>query len=152
MARSVLREHSVRDRSLVVGNLFVQKRSLRGGQYRDRPPLTVFADTAFDGDRFRIARVHLPCEPKALRFLDRKSTRLNSSHGYISYAVFCLKKKKVFCSECEGNRELYMLDADGNTVRTFTNAPGCSNGGPFFSADGKRVIFRSARVTEDQLA
>src|SRR2546429_7811766 len=25
---------------------------------------------------------------------DRKSTRLNSSHGYISYAVFCLKKKK----------------------------------------------------------
>src|SRR5205809_5692561 len=32
-----------------------------------------------------------------LRFTDggdRKSTRLNSSHGYISYAVFCLKKKK----------------------------------------------------------
>src|SRR2546422_7316451 len=32
--------------------------------------------------------------PIAVRaFLDRKSTRLNSSHGYISYAVFCLKKK-----------------------------------------------------------
>src|SRR2546429_5597883 len=28
------------------------------------------------------------------RSRDRKSTRLNSSHGYISYAVFCLKKKK----------------------------------------------------------
>src|SRR5687768_17712568 len=27
------------------------------------------------------------------KILDRKSTRLNSSHGYISYAVFCLKKK-----------------------------------------------------------
>src|SRR6266436_5333203 len=27
--------------------------------------------------------------------VDRKSTRLNSSHGYISYAVFCLKKKKL---------------------------------------------------------
>src|SRR5256884_4175471 len=27
-------------------------------------------------------------------YTDRKSTRLNSSHGYISYAVFCLKKKK----------------------------------------------------------
>src|SRR2546422_3297493 len=27
---------------------------------------------------------------------DRKSTRLNSSHGYISYAVFCLKKKKTY--------------------------------------------------------
>src|SRR3989449_7792782 len=30
---------------------------------------------------------------------DRKSTRLNSSHGYISYAVFCLKKKKKKCRE-----------------------------------------------------
>src|SRR5256884_4577392 len=32
---------------------------------------------------------------KASHTLDRKSTRLNSSHGYISYAVFCLKKKKT---------------------------------------------------------
>src|SRR2546430_11003562 len=33
----------------------------------------------------------LPVEP------DRKSTRLNSSHSQISYAVFCLKKKKIVC-------------------------------------------------------
>src|SRR2546429_6512199 len=32
--------------------------------------------------------------PEQVGVLDRKSTRLNSSHGYISYAVFCLKKKK----------------------------------------------------------
>src|SRR5256884_6307270 len=31
---------------------------------------------------------------------DRKSTRLNSSHGYISYAVFCLKKKKKTALSC----------------------------------------------------
>src|SRR2546427_4310557 len=31
---------------------------------------------------------------EVLKFLDRKSTRLNSSHSQISYAVFCLKKKK----------------------------------------------------------
>src|SRR2546429_3264481 len=31
---------------------------------------------------------------RVLASADRKSTRLNSSHGYISYAVFCLKKKK----------------------------------------------------------
>src|SRR2546422_1976321 len=31
--------------------------------------------------------------------IDRKSTRLNSSHGYISYAVFCLKKKKKHVTE-----------------------------------------------------
>src|SRR5438270_1100375 len=34
---------------------------------------------------------------------DRKSTRLNSSHSQISYAVFCLKKKKIFQhGRCEG--------------------------------------------------
>src|SRR2546429_3664618 len=31
---------------------------------------------------------------EVLQITDRKSTRLNSSHGYISYAVFCLKKKR----------------------------------------------------------
>src|SRR2546429_6484175 len=35
-----------------------------------------------------------------VRARDRKSTRLNSSHGYISYAVFCLKKKKYIASLC----------------------------------------------------
>src|SRR3712207_7351797 len=33
--------------------------------------------------------------PVAVRILDRKSTRLNSSHANISYAVFCLKKKNT---------------------------------------------------------
>src|SRR3989449_7385376 len=42
------------------------------------------AFTRFRGD----AWMPEPCRS------DRKSTRLNSSHGYISYAVFCLKKKK----------------------------------------------------------
>src|SRR2546422_3775188 len=41
----------------------------------------------------RVAARHLLMEDPARR-PDRKSTRLNSSHGYISYAVFCLKKKK----------------------------------------------------------
>src|SRR3989449_4150858 len=38
--------------------------------------------------------------PRFLAAGDRKSTRLNSSHGYISYAVFCLKKKnkRLICS------------------------------------------------------
>src|SRR5437762_6986973 len=35
-----------------------------------------------------------PFADRRLRFADRKSTRLNSSHRCISYAVFCLKKKK----------------------------------------------------------
>src|SRR5687768_17776334 len=39
---------------------------------------------------------------------DRKSTRLNSSHGYISYAVFCLKKKKKKKTTTPINRHKYM--------------------------------------------
>src|SRR2546422_7926566 len=35
---------------------------------------------------------------EAMQEIDRKGTRLNSSHGYISYAVFCLKKKKIIIS------------------------------------------------------
>src|SRR5256884_6392674 len=37
---------------------------------------------------------------------DRKSTRLNSSHGYISYAVFCLKKKKKTYTRCKVSRQV----------------------------------------------
>src|SRR2546429_4343197 len=43
------------------------------------------------------------------RGIDRKSTRLNSSHGYISYAVFCLKKKKE--RRNIGDRRCTHLDA-----------------------------------------
>src|SRR5687768_17823917 len=50
------------------------------------------------GSLHRFAKVHL-AEPFVLLLrelaVDRKSTRLNSSHGYISYAVFCLKKKRI---------------------------------------------------------
>src|SRR5687768_18015764 len=42
------------------------------------------------GARRRVGR---PRQQMSTQPLDRKSTRLNSSHGYISYAVFCLKKK-----------------------------------------------------------
>src|SRR3712207_8295399 len=49
-----------------------------------------------DGLDLERRRVHRPAAQQGLRAarLDRKSTRLNSSHANISYAVFCLKKKK----------------------------------------------------------
>src|SRR2546422_8578145 len=40
---------------------------------------------------------------------DRKSTRLNSSHGYISYAVFCLKKKKNKLNRFEHDLQRYVV-------------------------------------------
>src|SRR2546422_1570714 len=52
-----------------------------------------FADNEFDK---AVATYTISAVPDPIAVLreDRKSTRLNSSHGYISYAVFCLKKKK----------------------------------------------------------
>src|SRR2546430_10739590 len=41
-----------------------------------------------------------------IRTQDRKSTRLNSSHSQISYAVFCLKKKNLSDDEAQGERLL----------------------------------------------
>src|SRR2546422_1287699 len=46
------------------------------------------------GDARRMDRLVAHGPESAAPLRDRKSTRLNSSHGYISYAVFCLKKKK----------------------------------------------------------
>src|SRR2546429_7381411 len=65
-----------------------------------RPPRsTLFPYTTLFRSR-RPRRSPASLEPRGVRapgargLRDRKSTRLNSSHGYISYAVFCLKKKK----------------------------------------------------------
>src|SRR6478752_8476726 len=45
---------------------------------------------------------------------DRKSTRLNSSHGYISYAVFCLKKKNIqMCNHDDGQKN---ISTDDDTI------------------------------------
>src|SRR3712207_8404863 len=60
----------------------------------DRPaPVAELVDTLSDGTKVkrRIPRMRA-CNEKDEK--DRKSTRLNSSHANISYAVFCLKKKK----------------------------------------------------------
>src|SRR2546421_7949414 len=53
--------------------------------------------------RFQLAATE-PRVSDLHRGIDRKSTRLNSSHDQISYAVFCLKKKKIQGSETQ--REL----------------------------------------------
>src|SRR5256885_10213892 len=48
---------------------------------------------------WRVLRVHGPFVLSEIGILDRKSTRPNSSHLVISYAVFCLKKKKTSISQ-----------------------------------------------------
>src|SRR5687768_17728010 len=56
---------------------------------------------------FRASTASSPA-PRYREMKDRKSTRLNSSHGYISYAVFCLKKKKNKKTAKVATLELYI--------------------------------------------
>src|SRR3989449_6294935 len=64
--------------------------------HHKRPPLEMKGGTVFhfvtEGIHAALERARAAAGRQDVR--DRKSTRLNSSHGYISYAVFCLKKKK----------------------------------------------------------
>src|SRR2546429_1492239 len=57
-------------------------------------------DRVFPSDSYFGQVTILPVMPACVGSVDRKSTRLNSSHGYISYAVFCLKKKKETSCSC----------------------------------------------------
>src|SRR2546422_6263629 len=70
--------------------LFRSVRQTIGGVVPSAGVGTAFARAVLD--RLAVERQGDPFHVGNLT--DRKSTRLNSSHGYISYAVFCLKKKK----------------------------------------------------------
>src|SRR2546422_7001908 len=60
----------------------------------------------------RVEEIHV--RPDLAVLGDRKSTRLNSSHGYISYAVFCLKKKK--------NKSTRMFEREMHLAREILSA------------------------------
>ena len=82
--------------------------------------------------------------------------RLTTAPGYNAEGSYSPRQQvHRICSNRErAARTLsfyYITDADGNDVRQLTHSPGCYNGGPFFSPDGKRVIFRSDRKKKDHL-
>src|SRR2546430_3553613 len=66
--------------------LFRSPAEIRRGEFVDVGNLKIHRQLDF----IVLAAIHFR------EFRDRKSTRLNSSHSQISYAVFCLKKKKIF--------------------------------------------------------
>src|SRR2546429_3155319 len=57
---------------------------------------------------------------------DRKSTRLNSSHGYISYAVFCLKKKSISAETHEVDVRAGRLVQPADGRREISSDDGCA--------------------------
>lgn len=78
--------------------------------------------------------------------------RLTDAPGYDAEGGFSADGRFiVFCSQRDGHLQLYVMNADGSGVRKLTDAPNCYNGGPFFSPDGRRVIFRSDRKEKDRL-
>src|SRR2546422_8138856 len=87
-------------------------------------PYTTLFRSLFERPQRRLgvgdARLEL-LDPGAARLhsaIDRKSTRLNSSHGYISYAVFCLKKKKQQETTVTPDYERSSLTSDPSLTRT----------------------------------
>src|SRR2546422_4089555 len=73
-------------------------RSSRFSTTKPKPRASPVATTKYGRNGSNVVARPAPLRPRATAMsgpaLDRKSTRLNSSHGYNSYAVFCLKKKK----------------------------------------------------------
>src|SRR2546422_6957395 len=74
--------------------LFRSKRQLQSLESRDAELARLNAALEkLDAEIWKAGQLLSAKRKKVIPLLDRKSTRLNSSHGYISYAVFCLKKK-----------------------------------------------------------
>jgi len=77
---------------------------------------------------------------------------LTNVKGYDAEGSFSADGKQiVFCSKRDGHLNLYIMDADGKNVRQLTKTKDCYNGGPFFSPDASKVIFRSDRKEKDRL-
>lgn len=83
--------------------------------------------------------------------------QLTTTRGYDAEGSYSPDGKSiVFASQRDGDFEpshtqLWIMDADGRNARQLTHAPKCYNGGPFFSPDGRRVVFRSDRHEKDRL-
>src|SRR5690348_18080401 len=86
--RSTLFPYTTLFRSLVILNEFTSTELKMEVTTENPPPTKPAALPAYCGKRMSVYDIRL------LKIKDRKSTRLNSSHPSISYAVFCLKKKK----------------------------------------------------------
>ena len=60
-------------------------------------------------------------------------------------------KQIVYSSGRAGDVQISVMNADGTGSRRVTNAPNCYNGGPFFSPDASKIVFRADRQEKDRL-
>src|SRR6266705_2648427 len=77
------------------------------------PYTTLFRSPTRRSNPGSSSRSRSPARPSWRRLGDRKSTRLNSSHRTISYAVFCLKKNNCSCNMGRTDDQITMVDTQG---------------------------------------
>jgi TolB protein len=84
--------------------------------------------------------------------LDGKNLkRLTNALGYDAEGAYSPDGKLIaFCSDRDGDADLYVMNADGSDLRQLTNQPGY-DGGPFISPDGKWVVYRTDRKRPEML-
>src|SRR2546421_7720321 len=85
---TLFRSPTMRTGEVIIGNLMAD--AMRASAHT--------AAAIINGGSIRGEKVYAPGTTITRRDVDRKSTRLNSSHDQISYAVFCLKKKTRDCN------------------------------------------------------
>src|SRR2546430_6389822 len=90
------------------------------------PYTTLFRSDSFRGV-FQPEEFRLQLGEIVAAQVDRKSTRLNSSHSQISYAVFCLKKKKTRVLTCLTHHLSTLTVAFGSLLHPRRFAPACSS-------------------------
>jgi Tol biopolymer transport system component len=73
--------------------------------------------------------------------------RLTSTPGYNAEATISRDGRIAFTSVRDGDLDIYTMDADGKNVKRLTNELGY-DGGPFWSPDGKRIVYRAHHPTE----
>jgi TolB protein len=77
--------------------------------------------------------------------------RLTTTDGYDAEATIGPGGRIVFTSVRDGDMEMYSMNGDGSGVKRLTHRPG-PDGGPFFSADGKQIVFRGRPSEGAELA
>jgi Tol biopolymer transport system component len=73
------------------------------------------------------------------------ATALTTTPGYDAEATIAPDGRIVFTSVRDGDMEIYSMNGDGSDVRRLTNRVG-PDGGPFWSRDGKQIVFRGREI------
>lgn len=79
-------------------------------------------------------------------------TALTTGPSYHAECAYSSDASKiVYASNESGSMNIYTMNSDGSNVKQITHTNHCYNGGPFFSPDGERIIFRADRDRPDYL-